>query len=179
MAGAARRRGAEQRGIPTAAGIRPEPASVAAGRAAIRLRPASSASLEGPTPLRGRRPVVGGYGTGKWCEEIHDCWRTVNGFIALGPIPGCRGAASCRPPRSWHLGRRSGRVPALPYPPPRHQQCIGDHGHRAMPGLGQPLARRGRRPGWNCGPGSGDGSRTLATRRMVDAVCGWACRITE
>src|SRR5271165_2783163 len=64
--------------------------------------------------------------------------RTVNGFIAFGPIPGCRGAASCRPPRSWPLGRRSGRVPALPYPPPRLLQCIGDHGHRAMPGLGQP-----------------------------------------
>jgi hypothetical protein len=27
-------------------------------------------------------------------------------------------------------------------------------------------------PIWNCGPGSGDGSRTLATRRMVDAVWG-------
>ena len=32
-------------------------------------------------------------------------------------------------------------------------------------------------PTWNCGPGSGDGSRTLATRRMVDAVWGWACRL--
>jgi hypothetical protein len=44
------------------------------------------------------------------------------------------------------LGRRSGRVPAWPSPPPRLLQCIGDHGHRAMPGLGQPLARRDRKP---------------------------------
>src|SRR5207237_273466 len=28
--------------------------------------------------------------------------KTVDGFIAFRPIPGCRGAASCRPPRSWH-----------------------------------------------------------------------------
>ena len=34
-------------------------------------------------------------------------------------------------------------------------------------------------PTWNCGPGSGDGSRTLATRRMVDAVWGWAYSIIE
>jgi hypothetical protein len=36
----------------------------------------------------------------------------------------CGGAASRRPLRSWRLGRRSGRVPALPYPPPRWPQCI-------------------------------------------------------
>jgi hypothetical protein len=81
---------------------------------------------------------------GRW--RGRGCWRPANGFIASGPIPGCRGAASCRPPRSWPLGRRSGRVPAWPYPPPRLLQCIGDHGHRAMPGLGQPLARRDRGP---------------------------------
>ncbi len=44
--------------------------------------------------------------------------RTVNVFIAYGSIPVSRGLASCRPPRSWPLGRRSGRVPAWPYPPP-------------------------------------------------------------
>jgi hypothetical protein len=38
---------------------------------------------------------------------------------------------------------------------------------------------RGEDPTWNRGPGSGDGSRTLATRRMVDAVWGWAYRIIE
>ena len=57
---------------------------------------------------------------------------------------------SGHPRAAYVLGSRprrpAGRVPALPYPPPRHQQCIGDHGHRAMPGLGQPLARRGGRP---------------------------------
>jgi hypothetical protein len=31
----------------------------------------------------------------------------------------------------------------------------------------------------NCGPGSGDGPRTLATRRMADAVWGWMYRIIE
>ena len=51
----------------------------------------------------------------------------MNGFIALWPIPEGRGAASCRPLRSWPLGRRSGRVPALPYPPPRYRQCISSH----------------------------------------------------
>ena len=34
-------------------------------------------------------------------------------------------------------------------------------------------------PIWYCGPGSGDGSRTLATRRMVEAVWGWAYTIIE
>src|SRR5512142_1333183 len=72
--------------------------------------------------------------------------KTVNGFIAFGPIPVGRGAASCRPPRSWPLGRRSGRVPALPYPPPRLLQCIGDDGQRAMPGLGQPRTTGQKRP---------------------------------
>jgi hypothetical protein len=60
--------------------------------------------------------------------------KTVNGFIALRPIPGCGAAASCRPPRSWRLSRRSGRVPALPYPPPRLPQSIVDHGRRAIDG---------------------------------------------
>jgi hypothetical protein len=58
--------------------------------------------------------------------------KTVNGFIALRPIPGCGAAASCRPPRSWDLDRRSGRVPALPYPPPRLPQCIVDHDWRTI-----------------------------------------------
>jgi hypothetical protein len=65
----------------------------------------------------------------------------VNGFIALRPIPGCRGAASCRPPRSWPLGRRSGRVPALPYPPPRWPQCIARRFGQAK-ALSLALARR-------------------------------------
>ena len=59
----------------------------------------------------------------KLVTENKDCEKTVNGFIAFGPIPVGRGAASCRPRRSWPLGRRSGRVAALPYPPPRLAQC--------------------------------------------------------
>ena len=49
-------------------------------------------------------------------------------------------AASCRPLRSWPLGRRSGRVPALPYPPPRWPQCIAPpRGHaKASLRLGPP-----------------------------------------
>jgi hypothetical protein len=35
--------------------------------------------------------------------------------------------------------------PRCPILRPGTLQCIGDHGHRAMPGLDQPLARRGRR----------------------------------
>jgi hypothetical protein len=34
-------------------------------------------------------------------------------------------------------------------------------------------------PAWNCGPGSGEGPRTLATRRIVDAVWGWAYSVIE
>jgi len=41
----------------------------------------------------------------------------------LGQSREAVGAASCRPLRSWPLSRRSGRVPALPYPPPRSPQC--------------------------------------------------------
>ena len=58
----------------------------------------------------------------------------MNGFIAFGPIPGCRGAASCRPPRSWPPGRRSGRVPALPYPPPKSLQSTPDPGLQTIHG---------------------------------------------
>jgi hypothetical protein len=79
---------------------------------------------------------------------------------------------AARPGLGTWVGAQVPGAPGLPYPPPRHLQCIGDHGHRAMPGLGQPLARRGEDPTWNRGPGSGDGSRTLATRRMVNAVWG-------
>ena len=99
------------------------------------------------------------------------CWKTFEGFIALGPIPGCRGAASCRPPRSWPLGRRSGRVPAWPYPPPRLLQCIGGHDHLANQGS------VGRSQGDAAGPardraaGSGGGSMAL-TERGSSAVRG-------
>ena len=51
----------------------------------------------------------------------------MNGFIALKPIPepvfGRRPAAL----PLLALGRRSGRVPALPYPPPGTCQCTSQH----------------------------------------------------
>jgi len=56
----------------------------------------------------------------------------VNGFIALGPIPEGRGAASCRPLRSWPLGQRLDRVPAMPDPRPNYPQCISAHLDQAM-----------------------------------------------
>ena len=100
------------------------------------------------------------------------CWRTVDGLIALGPIPGCPGAASCRPPRSWHLGRRSGRVPALPYPPPRLLQCIGDHDHLAIRGSVSRSQGEGAGSARDRAPGSGGGSRSLTERGIVGAVRG-------
>jgi hypothetical protein len=69
--------------------------------------------------------------------------KTVNGFIALGPIPGCRGAASCRPLRSGHPGRLSGHVPALPDPPPRLLECTPNQRPSGNSRLGRPLAKRG------------------------------------
>ena len=42
-------------------------------------------------------------------------------------------------------GPALGSRPRVALSPPRLLQCTGDHGHRAMPGLGQPLARRSRR----------------------------------
>ena len=39
--------------------------------------------------------------------------RTVNGFIAFGQSRGAEGRHRCRPPRSWPLGWRSGRVPRV------------------------------------------------------------------
>ena len=57
--------------------------------------------------------------------------RNCQGIYRWVAIPGCRGAASCRPPRFWPLGRRSGRVPALPYPPPRSAHCTAGKDHRA------------------------------------------------
>ena len=102
------------------------------------------------------------------------CWRTVDGLIALGPIPGCRGAASCRPPRSWPLGRRSGRVPAWPDPPPGLLQCIGDHDHLAIRGSVSCSQGEAAGSAWDRAAGSGGGSRALAEREIVGAVRGSA-----
>src|ERR1700687_1185603 len=42
----------------------------------------------------------------------------------MGANPEWQRAASCRPIRSWPLGRRSGRFPPLPYPPPRSKGIV-------------------------------------------------------
>jgi len=131
-----------------------------------------------------------------WCGEesaaVVLVGRAAKG-TAIGPVPvrqlfqklsmdlslcgqsrGCRGAASCRPPRSWHLGRRSGRVPALPYPPPRLLQCIRDQDHLAI--RGSVSRSQGERAGSarDRAPGSGGGSRSLTERRIAGAVRGSA-----
>src|SRR5262249_53889459 len=83
---------------------------------------------------RGSVPVQREWDKGR-CSLIRSViTRTVNEFIVFWPIPGYQGAASGRPPRSWHLGRRSGRVPAWPDPPPKLLQSPPDHGHQAMHG---------------------------------------------
>ncbi len=58
----------------------------------------------------------------RWLAGASAHWHTTRLWMDLslfGQSRRCRGAASCRSFRSWPLGRRSGRVPALPYPPPR------------------------------------------------------------
>ena len=112
------------------------------------------------------------------CSRSPVISKTVNGFIAFGPIPGCRGAASCRPPRSWPLGRRSGRVPALPDPPPRSLEPTRNHGHPAIPS-GIALAQSGATECLgNCGARQRSGTRALTPRKMVgEARCGRMCSI--
>ena len=104
--------------------------------------------------------------------------KTVNGFIAFGPIPGCRGAASCRPPRSWRPGRRSGRVPAWPYPPPGFLQHTPNHGPRPFT-VGSPWSKPGAEGCPENGEArQGSSTRTLTPRRMVgEARCGRTCPI--
>jgi hypothetical protein len=46
------------------------------------------------------------------------------GFIAFGPECTERGSGLHRPASFRHLMRRSGRIPAEPYPPPRRIQII-------------------------------------------------------
>src|SRR5271157_4309389 len=50
------------------------------------------------------------------------CW-----IYRFGTNRGEPWGGPCRPPRSWSLGRRSGRVPALPYPPPRPREYSSEH----------------------------------------------------
>ena len=51
----------------------------------------------------------------------------MNGFIALGPIPERPWGGFLPPSPVLALGLRSGRVPALPYPPPRFTECTSQH----------------------------------------------------
>ena len=117
-----------------------------------------------PGGLRGKR------NSDRVCSHSPVISKTVNGFIAFGPIPGCRGAASCRPPRSWRLGRRSGRVPALPDPPPRFLEHTPNRGHPAIP-RGIALGHSGATACLgNCGARQRSGTRTLTPRKMVGAA---------
>ena len=52
----------------------------------------------------------------------------------FGANPGKPGSGIVPLLRSWPLGRRSGRVPALPYPPPRSVQRTASDGGRATRG---------------------------------------------
>ena len=120
-----------------------------------------------PGGLRGKR------NSDRVCSHSPVISKTVNGFIAFGPIPGCRGAASCRPSRSWPLGRRSGRVPALPYPPPRSIEHTRNRGHPAIPSR-IALAQSGATECLGiCAARQRSGTRTLTPRKMVgETACG-------
>jgi hypothetical protein len=67
--------------------------------------------------------------------------KTVNGFIALRPIPERPWGGFLPPSPVLALGRRSGRVPALPYPPPRLSQVTSRHWYRST-SFSLVLARR-------------------------------------
>src|SRR5437763_69350 len=103
----------------------------------------------------------------------------MDGFIAFGPIPGCRGAASCRPPRSWPLGRHSGRVPAWPSPPPRLLQWIRHYGHPAIPGRVARSRDGAEGFAWDRLPGPGGGSRVPAPGRIGAVARGSAYFVIE
>jgi hypothetical protein len=69
-------------------------------------------------------------------------------------------------------GRRSGRVPALPYPPPRLLQCIRDHGHLTIAGWVTCSQDGAEEFAWDCAPGPGGCTRIPAHRRIVAVVRG-------
>jgi hypothetical protein len=50
----------------------------------------------------------------------------------LGQSRDAEGRRRAAHPRSWPLGRRSGRVPALRYPPPGYLQRTPDHRRHAI-----------------------------------------------
>jgi hypothetical protein len=81
----------------------------------------------------GERTLAGVLGKGKKnCEWIY----------RYGANPGKPGSGIVPLFRSWPLGRRSGRVPALPYPPPRSVQRTASDGRRATHGWATLLRTR-------------------------------------
>jgi hypothetical protein len=103
----------------------------------------------------------------RWLSSWAMATRIVNGFIAFGPIPERRGAASCRSLRSWPLGRRSGRVPALPDPPPRPFQCTKGHGRETIHGRATFSQNGVTVFPWICEPRQGWVIRAFALRRIA------------
>ena len=105
----------------------------------------------------------------------------MNGFIAFGPIPEGRGAASCRPLRSWHLFGARVASPRCPILRPGSLQCTPEHYDLCNPlllGLGTPPGVGRRQFLSRCGPdrfgptgqlvGRRDvGDRTMQTHRVV------------
>jgi hypothetical protein len=67
----------------------------------------------------------------------------------------------------------------LPSPPPRLLQWIRDHDHLAIQGSVRRSQDGAEESAWNCAPGSGEGSRTLAERRIVGAVWGSVYGVLE
>jgi len=67
-------------------------------------------------------------------------------------------------------GRRSGRVPALPYPPPKLVQCIRDHGYLAIPGWVARSQAGAEEFAWDRVPGPGGCTKIPAHGRIVAVV---------
>ena len=73
------------------------------------------------------------------------------------------------------LGRRSGRVPALPDPPPGPLQGIGENDHLAIRGSFSRSQGEAAGSARDRAPGSGGGSTALTERGIIGAVRGSAC----
>src|SRR5262245_60931881 len=87
------------------------------------------------------------------------------GIVPPAPVLASGSALGSRP----RVARSSAQAPAV-YRGPRPPGNAGA-GSAAHDGSEDPT--------WNRGPGSGESSRTLATRRMVEAAWGWAYAVIE
>ena len=96
----------------------------------------------------------------------------MNGFIAFGPIPEGRRGGIVPPSPVLAPGRRSGRVPALPYPPPRPLECIANHGRQAIQGWVACSQDWAEEFAWDGPPGPGGRPRPFTPGRIVGAVRG-------